>query len=235
MCSRSDHQLGIVLDSLQQSGRYEDAAIFFFSDHGDFAGDYGLVEKTQNTFEDCLTRVPFLIKPPADLSVVPGISDALVELLDLPATIYDLIGCDPQYTHFGRSLLPIVKGERTEHRDAVFSEGGRLDGEHQATEHHSLDRFDDPKESQYWPRLSLQTDMHSPYHTKAAMCRTKSHKYVMRLCEKDELYDMRRDPGELSNVIDDPGYADIKTRLRGRLLRWYMETADAVPFDVDQR
>ena len=41
-------------------GLYDDTAIFFFSDHGDFTGDYGLVEKTQNTFEDCLTRVPFI-------------------------------------------------------------------------------------------------------------------------------------------------------------------------------
>ena len=30
-------------------------ALFFFADHGDFTGDYGLVEKTQNTFEDCLS------------------------------------------------------------------------------------------------------------------------------------------------------------------------------------
>jgi len=34
------------------------------SDHGDFTGDYRLVEKTQNIFEDCLTRVPLIIKLP---------------------------------------------------------------------------------------------------------------------------------------------------------------------------
>lgn len=53
-------------------------AIFFFSDHGDFAGDYGLTEKAQNTFEDCLTRVPLLIKPPKECGVEPGITDSMV-------------------------------------------------------------------------------------------------------------------------------------------------------------
>ena len=58
MCARVDAQFGKVVDALKDSGIYDDSAIFFFSDHGDFTGDYGLVEKTQNTFEDCLTRVP---------------------------------------------------------------------------------------------------------------------------------------------------------------------------------
>jgi arylsulfatase A-like enzyme len=72
MCSRLDTQFGLLMDALREKGVYDDTAIFVFSDHGDFTGDYGLVEKTQNTFEDCLTRVPFLFKPPADVSCVPG-------------------------------------------------------------------------------------------------------------------------------------------------------------------
>ena len=64
MCNRIDHQLGLVLDALRERGFYDDTALFFFSDHGDFTGDYGLVEKTQNTFEDVLTRVPLVVKLP---------------------------------------------------------------------------------------------------------------------------------------------------------------------------
>jgi arylsulfatase A-like enzyme len=55
MCARIDAQYGLILDALRQSGRYDDSAVFFFSDHGDFTGDYGLVEKTQNTYQDCLS------------------------------------------------------------------------------------------------------------------------------------------------------------------------------------
>ena len=85
------HQFGLVVQALQEAGIYDDTAIFFFSDHGDFTGDYGLVEKTQNTFEDCLTRVPFIVKPPASVPIQPGVSQALVELIDFPATVEELM------------------------------------------------------------------------------------------------------------------------------------------------
>ena len=60
---------------------HRNGAIFLFSDHGDFTGDYGLVEKTQNTLEDCLCRVPLIVKPPASVPVQPCVNDALVELV----------------------------------------------------------------------------------------------------------------------------------------------------------
>lgn len=64
MCARLDHQFGRLMDTLRDAGLYDDSTVFLFSDHGDFTGDYGLVEITQNTFEDCLSRVPFVVKPP---------------------------------------------------------------------------------------------------------------------------------------------------------------------------
>jgi arylsulfatase A-like enzyme len=89
-------------------------------------------------------------------------------------------------------------------------------------------------EGLYWPRMKLQQS-EGPEHTKAAMCRTARHKYVRRLYEKDELYDLEADPQELVNRIDDPALADARDRLRDRMLTWYMDTADAVPFDTDRR
>ena len=72
MCARVDHQLGLIVEALWAEGIYGETAIFFYSDHGDFTGDYGLVEKTQNTFEECLVRVPLVMKPPARFPVRPG-------------------------------------------------------------------------------------------------------------------------------------------------------------------
>ena len=112
MCARVDHQFGMLVSALKDRGIYDDSAIFFFSDHGDFTGDYGLVEKTQNTFEDCLTRVPLIVKPPASVAVKPGVRDALVELIDFTATAYEYAGIQPDYDHFGRSLTPLLTGRR---------------------------------------------------------------------------------------------------------------------------
>lgn len=236
MCARVDHQFGLVLDALRAAGIYDETAVFFFSDHGDFTGDYGLVEKTQNTFEDCLTRVPFLVKPPKDVprpgGTRPRVSEALVELIDMPATVEAITGIAPRHTHFGRSLLPLLAGETDEGRDAVFCEGGRLHGETQAMELESTGS--QKPDGLYWPRVGLQRGA-GPEHTKAVMCRTKDVKYVRRLYESDELYDLRTDPGERHNRIDDPSLAPMLSQLKDRLLTFYLETGDVVPPDTDQR
>lgn len=85
----------------------------------------------------------------------------------------------------------------------------------------------------YWPRLSLQ--LRQPEHTKAVMCRTRNYKYVRRLYESDEFYDLRTDPQELRNRIDDPTLAMELQQLRERLLTWYLSTSDVVPFAPDAR
>jgi arylsulfatase A-like enzyme len=232
MCARTDHLFGLLVAALKETGRYDDTAIFVFSDHGDFAGDYTLVEKTQNTFEDCLSNVPFLIKPPADVPVQPRVSDALVELIDFPATVEALTGIVPAHDHFGRSLLPLLAGETETHRDAVFCEGGRLEHETQTSELGS----DVPVQpgGLYYCRQNLQVNGW-PAHNRAAMCRTQEFKYVRRHAESDELYDLRVDPGEANNVIADPAYAAPLAMLKERMLDWYLETSDVVPRDMDRR
>jgi len=232
MCARLDHQLGLLIQALREAAIYDDTALFVFSDHGDFTGDYGLVEKTQNTFEDCLTRVPFVVKPPAWVPVQPRVSDALVELIDFPATVEALTGIEPQHTHFGRSLLPLLAGETNEHRDAVFCEGGRLHGERHCMELESADS--QVPTGLYWPRVQLQTS-EGPEHSKAVMCRNKHYKYVRRLDEPDELYDLRSDPGELHNRINDPTLTSVLAELKERMLTFFLETGDVVPHDTDRR
>ncbi|MDF3128141.1 hypothetical protein P0Y35_02910 [Kiritimatiellaeota bacterium B1221] len=59
-----------------------------------------------------------------NVPVQAGNRDALVELVDFSATVYDLSPMQPGYDSFGQSLLPLVAGETKEHRDAVFCEGG---------------------------------------------------------------------------------------------------------------
>ena len=234
MCSRVDHQFALLLAALRDTGRYDDAAVFVFADHGDFTGDYGLVEKTQNTFQDCLSRVPLIVKPPADLGATPGVREQLVELVDFPATVYDLADVDCGYWHFGRSLAPLLQNAATPHRDAVFCEGGRLRHEVQASERESL-AANGPT-GLYAPRIEQQVrEADRLPHTKAAMCRTQRMKYVRRAYETDELYDLAADPGETRNLIAEPAYADEVVRLRERLLAWYMETCDVVPRETDQR
>ena len=231
MCARVDYQFGLLLQALRESGQYENTAVFFFADHGDFTGDYGLVEKSQNTFEDCLIRVPLLIKPPAWTLVKPRVSPALVELVDFPATVEALADIQPAHTHFGRSLLPVLAGETDLHRAAVFCEGGRIRGEVQAMEPMNEQQG---KNWLYWPRLEVQHHDDAA-HTKAVMCRTQDFKYVRRLYEQDELYDLRNDPQEQHNRISDPALAAVRSELQEKVLDFLMKTGDVVPKKYDSR
>ena len=233
MCARLDHQFGLFIEELKKKNFYDDSAIFLFSDHGDFTGDYGLVEKTQNTFEDSLTRIPFIIKPPSEINVKPRVSDALVELVDFSETVFALTNIAPNYSRFGKNLIPLLQGKTEQHRDAVFCEGGRLYGEMHAMELESPSNL--TPSGLYWPRVGLQTTDDGPYHCKATMCRTNNFKYVYRLYEKDELYDLNKDPEELNNIVDDLKSKDVLNRLKERILTWYVETCDVVPYEIDRR
>ena len=233
MCARVDAQFGQIVAALKESGQYDNTAIFVFSDHGDFTGDYGLTEKNQNTFEDCLTRVPFLVKPPKGIPIQPGIRENPVELVDFYATAAALSGITPDHTHFGKSLLPLLADDAASHRDYVFSEGGRLHSEPHCNESYYQKDIVSP-EVYYYPRMKMQ-ESQGPEHTKATMIRSRTHKYVHRLYEKDELYDLQKDPGEQYNVIDEPAYAAELMTLKQEMLRWYQETADAVPYEEDSR
>jgi len=234
MCARLDDQFKTLTDALKQAEEYDSSAIFLFSDHGDFTGDYGLVEKTQNTFEDCLTRVPFIIKPPVEHTVFPGVNNALVELIDFPATIYDITGIKPDYDHFGKSLMPLISGTVSEHRQAAFSEGGRLMGEEQAMEKQSSSSKKS-ETSLYWPRLSHQVSDEKPWHGKGVMCRTKNFKYVSRSYEQDEFYDLNKDSGEQINQINNLQYREQIAEHKQLMLEWFIKTCDIVPRNTDSR
>jgi len=227
MCAKVDHQIALLLRALRDAGIYDDTAVLVFSDHGDYTGDYGLVEKSQNCFPDCLVRVPLIIKPPKKTAIDPGVSDALVELVDIAATCADLAGITIDRPHFSRSLLPVLQNRARPHRDFVTCEGGRLPGERQASEFENVNPAD-----HYYPRLSLQ-GREDGTHGKAVMLRTHQFKYVRRLEEPDEFYDLAK--GERVNFIGDPAYADQIARAKQWMLDWFVGTCDIVPKRVDSR
>ena len=230
MCARVDDMVGRIVTALKESGQYDNTAIFFFSDHGDFTGDYSLVEKAQNLFPDCLTNVPFIIKPPKGFSVDRGVNNNLVELTDFYATAIDMAGVDADHSYFGKSLVDTMKNKNTPVRDFVCCEGGRLMSETHCTE--EVETYFGIKADDYEPRISIQ-QRDTGEHTKAVMLRTKEYKYVMRLDEQDEFYVLAS--GEQHNEIDNPQYQTVIQKMKNQMLKWYMETCDEVPFEQDAR
>lgn len=229
-CARIDEFTGRIIKTLKETGRYDNCAIFFFSDHGDFTGDYGIPEKAQNLFDDCLVNVPLIVKLPKNMQCDSGINKNVVELTDFFATVLDISGAESAHTHFGRSLRNTVADKSVPVRDFVCCEGGRLQKEAHCTE--EVENYFGVVANEYAPRISIQ-QKNGPQHTKAVMIRTENEKYVMRLYETDEFYDLRK--GEEKNLINEPEYAAAIAELRSKLLEWFLETCDNVPFDKDAR
>jgi arylsulfatase A-like enzyme len=83
-------------------------------------GDHGRYHKS--VFYEGAARIPFIMRWPAVLPAGKTV-EALVEQLDLFATVVEAGGAEPSKRAFARSLLPLARGDAAAApRDAVFSE-----------------------------------------------------------------------------------------------------------------
>lgn len=222
MVSRVDHQLGEVLAAVDHAGCAERTVTFFFTDHGEYLGDYGLIEKWPSGVDDVLLRNPLIIHDP---STRPGVAGALVELVDLTATLEALAELPPA-PHFGRSLRPLLEDPARQHRDIACSEGGFLVAEEPLLESGTGGHYRHKQEIQH-ERTELVG--------RAMALRTHEWCYVERLYEGPELYDRVADSRETTNLAGRPEHATTERELRDRLFRWLFETSDVIPLERDPR
>lgn len=223
MISRVDDQLGRVLDAVDRAGQAETTMTCFFTDHGEYLGDHGLVEKWPSGLHDCLLHNPLVVAGPG---VAQGqVYDGMTEMIDLLPTALEFAEADPRHTHFGRSLVPALGGDRTPHRQLAFSEGGFL-----LQEEHLLERARPP----YDIKSDLQHDR--PISVgKATSVRDLHYTYVHRLYEGPELYDRRTDALETINLAGRADHRAVEEELRASILEWSVATSDVIPWDPDPR
>ena len=210
MISLIDDQFARILAALEETRERESTVIIFTSDHGEALGDHGLLEKGCR-FYDGLVRVPLVFSgPPAlerDLR-----SPALVELIDKTATILDLAQVEiPEHVQ-GRSLLPILRGERSPdaHREFVRCEY-----------YDALDAF-----------FTGGGDTATTLGTFATMYRDRRDKLSLYHTHGlGELYDLENDPFEFDDLWNRPEHRD----LQGELVRASFDAHVLTTTDVGSR
>ncbi|MCD0458025.1 sulfatase [Roseiconus lacunae] len=114
-----DAQIGLLLDSLEQSGLRQNTIIVVWGDHGWHLGDMGVWGKATNY--EIATRVPLMIWTP-EMEVRGETTKALVELVDLFPTLCELVGI-PKPGHLeGHSFAPLLSDPHREWKKAAFSQ-----------------------------------------------------------------------------------------------------------------
>lgn len=103
-----DHQLGRLLDTLEETGLAENTVVIYLSDHGDWLGDHGLILKGPMHYEGLL-RVPLIASGPGIEANV--VIEEPVSTIDIGPTLFDYANCQAQLNQHGQSLRPLLEGE----------------------------------------------------------------------------------------------------------------------------
>lgn len=191
MVTLVDDEVGRILTALDEAGLSSSTLVIFTSDHGEMLGDHQLMLKGPFMY-DCAVRVPLLMRLPGVIE--PGtVVPELVQWVDLAPTILDVAGVPIPSSYQGESVLPLIRGERAGRGWAVS---------HYRNSGHGYD-----------PAVLV------------TMLRTGDHKLVLLhgapatdRPREGELYDLNADPGELVNLFDDPGAADLRAELTEQLV-----------------
>ena len=112
-----DDWIGEILAVLRHRDWLSNTWIVFISDHGEMLGDHALWGKT--VFYRQSVTVPCILRPPG--GITGRVSNALVELIDVPATLRDIAGAEPLDSAMGCSLCEHRTSDSTG-KEAIVSD-----------------------------------------------------------------------------------------------------------------
>lgn len=198
MIEKVDAEIGKVLQSLCESGLDKNTLIVFVSDHGDCQGAHQWNQKT--VFYEEAAKVPFIFSYPGFTSQK---SDYLVQTgIDLMPTLCDFAGINLPKQMPGVSLKSLIeKNKIPAKRQYVvvsdhLSQGVEVNGQKPEPE--------------------------------GRMVRNERFKYWVynEGNQRETLFDLRNDSGEMVNLAGDPKYLDELKKSRKELAEWVEKTND---------
>ena len=200
-----DGNIGRVLDALEESGQRENTIIAFTSDHGEMAGSHRLRTKGCFAYEEEI-NVPLIFSAPGMLP--EGVStDAMASNVDIMPTLCSLAGLEEGLPYMaGEDLTQVLTDPKgTSVRDEVVF---HQDWEVQFT---------------IGKKEGSEGSFKNPAHIRCL--RDKEFKYSYYFtprsdAEEFELYNMKDDPMEMTNLAGDPGYKDRMKAMHKRLMEY---------------
>lgn len=238
-CQRFDRETGEMLELLAKRGELDNTLVVM-------SGDNGLpFPRCKSNLYDTGTHAPLAAMWRARAKG-GRIVDDFVSLADLAPTFLEAAGLDPLPAMTARSFLDVLlsgkSGQADPQRDHILTGKERHTCAQQATTEGYPCRAIRTHEFLYirnfkpdlWPAGTPDAfrDIDgSP--TKTFLMQHRDEPKVKPLfdlaCGKrpaEELFDLRKDPGQLHNVADDPAYADTRKKLAAQLTAELKATAD---------
>jgi N-acetylglucosamine-6-sulfatase len=194
MMASVDEGVGMILEQLEKAGKLEKTLILFLGDNGFFFGEHGLGAERRFAYEEGI-RTAFFVRYPKLLA--PGTKiERMVLALDIAPTLIQLAGGKPGAHVQGRSLVPLMRGSAKTWRASFL-----------------VEYFNESA----WPWIVGMS--YKAVRTERAKLIHWVHKEGV-----DELYDLERDPYEITNVIADPSYGDTRKSLLKELRKLVAES-----------
>jgi arylsulfatase A-like enzyme len=193
-----DRQVALTIRTLEQTGELDNTYVLFTSDNGFFLGEHRMRQGKLLPYEPSL-RVPLMIRG-------PGIPAGQVRtdpftMIDFAPTILAAAGVQAPPTVDGVSLLDVARrGDRGWTRGILTETGPRLVSQ-------------DAEESD---NFLVSRQGPSPLRFSQGV-RTGDYLYVEHASRERELYDLRSDPREVTNLVDRPELAGVVRRLAHEL------------------
>ena len=225
-----DAQLGGMIKVLEKVGELDNTVIVVLGDNG------MPFPRCKVDLYDYGTRCPLIVRWPGMVKAGRQVDD-LVSYIDLAPTFLEIAGLKPHPEMTGKSILPLLSaagsGTLDAGRDAVFFGCEGLAGNGRLwptrgirTQKHLYIRNFDPKGS-----AVLRTTNNSP--TRNYMNANRNDPKVSAFWHRaydprpsEELYDVSKDPFQLTNVVSKPAYAGVRAKLAARLRKRMKETGD---------
>jgi uncharacterized sulfatase len=237
---RYDREVGAILQRIAAAGKSENTLVVMTGDNG-----WPFPRAKANLY-DAGTRQPLAVRWPA--KVKPGrTSDAFISLQDLAPTFLEAAGLQPAAAMTGHSFLDLLTGKATVGRDRVFVERERHANVRRGnlgypcrairTRDFLYIRNFHPErwpagDPQVWKAVGPFGDIDGG-PSKDVVLKGREEKELGRFfqlaCGKrppEELYEVRRDPYDLTNLADRPDYAQTKRTLQEALNAWMRATND---------
>jgi arylsulfatase A-like enzyme len=109
MIENLDHNIGRLMECVQQTEGFEDTLTVYFSDHGDYMGSHGVHNTKEHPHEESV-RIPAIFHRPG--TIPAGIRpEGLFSLVDLMATTLGLVGAEVPSWSQGADFSPCLRGE----------------------------------------------------------------------------------------------------------------------------